>query len=74
MEAAEEDELISEYPDWQRGAILKAREILKSEDSVELPSQFDIHDYKIMEDFSLAFQEARVGEDLHRLIKETGAL
>jgi hypothetical protein len=38
-----------------------------------LPSQFDIHDYKIMEDFSLAFQEARVGEDLHRLIKGTGA-
>lgn len=31
MEAAEEDELISEYPDWQRESILKAREILKSE-------------------------------------------
>lgn len=33
MEAAEEDELISEYPDWQREAILKAREILKSDNS-----------------------------------------
>ena len=31
MEAAEEDELISEYPDWQREPILKAREVLKSD-------------------------------------------
>jgi hypothetical protein len=50
MEAAEEDELISEYPEWQRESILKAREILTSEDFVALPDQFDIHDYKIMED------------------------
>ena len=49
MEAAEEDELISEYPDWQREAVLKAREILKSENFVALPDQFDIHEYKIME-------------------------
>jgi hypothetical protein len=42
MEAAEEDELISEYPDWQREGILKARETLNSNDFVELPTQFDI--------------------------------
>lgn len=68
MEAAEEDESISEYPNWQREAILKARQILKSEHFVELPDQFDIHDYRIMEDFCLAFEDRRVGEDLHRLI------
>jgi hypothetical protein len=73
MEAAEEDELISEYPDWQRKAILKAREILRSENFVELPDQFDIHEYKIMEDFCLAFEDRRVGEDLGRLIKGSGA-
>jgi hypothetical protein len=73
MEAAEEDELISEYPDWQREAILKAREILKSESFVELPDQFDIHEYKIMEDFCLAFKDRRVAEDLRRLIKGSGA-
>jgi hypothetical protein len=73
MEAAEEDELISEYPDWQREAILKAREILKSENFVALPDQFDIHEYKIMEDFCLAFEDRRVGEELHRLIKGSGA-
>jgi hypothetical protein len=56
MEAAEEDELISEYPDWQRESILKAGEILKSEDFVALPDHFDIHEYKIMEDFCSSFR------------------
>ena len=73
MEAAEEDELISEYPDWQRESILKAREIIKSEDFVALPDQFDIHEYKIMEDFCLAFEDRQVGENLLRLIKGSGA-
>nr|AAP58623.1 hypothetical protein [uncultured Acidobacteriota bacterium] len=73
MEAAEEDELISEFPEWQRDTILKAREILKSENFLALPDQLDIHEYKIMEDFCLAFENRRVGEDLHRLIKGSGA-
>ncbi len=73
LEAAEEDELISEYPDWQREAILKAREILKSEDFVELPDQFDIHEYKIMEDFCLELENRLEGEHLLRLIKGSGA-
>jgi hypothetical protein len=73
MEAAEEDELISEYPEWQRESILKAREILTSEAFVALPDQFDIHDYKIMEDFCLECQERNVGETLLRLIKGSGA-
>ncbi len=73
MEAAEEDELLSEYPDWQREGILKAREILQSNDFVALPTQFDIHEYKIMEDFCLAFADRQVGEQLLRLIKGSGA-
>ncbi|MDX6443427.1 MAG: hypothetical protein QOH71_501 [Blastocatellia bacterium] len=73
MEAAEEDELISEYPDWQRESILKAREILKSKDFVALPDQFDIHEYEIMEDFCLRCQDRNVGETLLRSIKGSGA-
>jgi hypothetical protein len=73
MEAAEEDELISEYPDWQQEPILKAREILKSKDFVGLPDQFDIHEYKIMEDFCLQCQNRDVGETLLGLIKGSGA-
>jgi hypothetical protein len=73
MEAAEEDELISEYPEWQRESILKAREILRSKDFVALPDQFDIHEYKIMEDFCLEIQDRNVGETLRRLIRGSGA-
>src|SRR5258707_5437457 len=73
MDAAEEDELISEYPEWQRESILKAREILKSEDFVALPDQFDIHEYKIMEGFCLEYQDRNVGETLLRLIKGSDA-
>ena len=74
MEAAEEDQLISEYPDWQREAVLKAREILNSEESfIAMPDQTDIDEYQIMENFCLAFEVRRVGEDLHRLIKGSGA-
>jgi hypothetical protein len=73
IEAAEEDELISEYPDWQREALLKTREIFTSEDFIALPDQSDIDEYKIMEDFCLAYEDRRVGEDLRRQIKGRGA-
>jgi len=73
MEAAEADELLSEYPDWQREGILKAREILESDDFVALPTQFDIDEYKIMEEFCLAFDDRQVGEQLLRQIKGSGA-
>ena len=74
MEAAEEEELISDYPDWQRESILKAREIINSaEGFIALPDQSDIHEYKIMEDFCLTYEDRRAGEDLHRLIKGSGA-
>ena len=52
MSAAEEDEPLSDYPEWQQETILKAREILDSEDFVQLPSQFDINEYSIMERFA----------------------
>ena len=65
MEAAEEDELISEYPEWQRESILKARETVKSEDFVALPDQFEINEYKIMEDFCLQYQDRNIQKWRH---------
>jgi hypothetical protein len=74
LQAAEDDDLISEYPDWQRESILKAREVLKdSEAFLQLPDQFDIHEYKMMEDFCLTFEDRQIGQDLLRLIKGSGA-
>ncbi len=74
MTAAEDAELISAYPDWQRDSILKAREVLRdSEKFIQLPDQFDIHEYQIMEDFCLAFEDRQIGQQLLRLIKGSGA-
>ena len=74
MKAAEEDELISEYPDWQRDSIMKAREVLSdSQQFIELPNQFDVREYQIMEDFCQAFEDRRAGDELLRLIKGNGA-
>ena len=74
LQAAEEDDLISEYPDWQRESILKAREVLKElEAFAQLPDQFDVHEYKIMENFCLELENRQVGQDLLRRIKGAGA-
>ena len=74
LQAAEDDELICEYPDWQRESILKAREVHRTpEEFLQLPDQFDVHEYKIMEDFCLAFNDREVGQDLFRRIKGSGA-
>lgn len=74
LQAAKEDELISEYPDWQRESVLKAREVFSDPDEfVPLPDQFDIHEYQMMESFCLAFEDRHVGQQLLRLIKGSGA-
>ena len=74
LQAAEENDFISEYPDWQRESILKAREVLKeSEAFAQLPDQFDVHEYKIMENFCLTLEDRQVGQDLLRRIKGSGA-
>lgn len=74
MQAAEDDELISEYPDWQRESVLKAREVLnESEAFVSLPDQFEINEYKMMEDFCLGLEDRQAGQHLRGLIKGSGA-
>lgn len=72
-EAAEADELISTYPEWQREVVLKAREIQKSEDFVELPDRAEIDEYEIMERFALEYEDQRTSAELLRSIKGKGA-
>ena len=51
LSAAEEDDDVNEYPEWQQDIIIKAREVITSDDYLPLPSKFDINEYHIMEDF-----------------------
>jgi len=72
--AAENDEPIEDFPDWQHDQIKTAKEILaETGDYIELPSQFDIHKYSIMERFCLSIDDSEISDTLHSLIKGSGA-
>lgn len=73
-QAAEVDDPTFQYPDWQRESILRAREVLQEPDHfLQLPDKFEVHEYQIMEDFCLEFEDRDKGKELHRLIKGDGA-
>jgi hypothetical protein len=54
--AAEEGAPLEKFPEWQREVIQKAGEVLGSEDYKKLPSQFDIHEYAIMQNFCYSIE------------------
>jgi len=71
--AADNNELISTYPEWQRNSILKAREVQSTDHFVELPSKDEIDSYDIMEQFCHEYPNRRIGENLSAVIKGKGA-
>ncbi len=74
LSIAENEEDISHYPDWEQEAIQLAIDVLESEDDyVALPSQFDIHEYRIMEDFCLSLEDENLKSKMYRSIKGRGA-
>lgn len=73
MEAAESDEPIEEFPEWQRENIKTACEIIETDDYIPLPSQFDIHEYEIMERFCLLVKDKESSDILYDSIKGRGA-
>jgi hypothetical protein len=73
MRAAEEDEPLEEYPEWQRESIEIAGKILESEDYVSLPDKFDVHEYSIMEDFCMSIDDEKMRNVVYSSIKGSGA-
>jgi uncharacterized protein (DUF433 family) len=58
FKAAENQESLDEYPDWQQESIQTAREILEhEEDFIVLPTKYDVHEYQIMERFLKTYTE-----------------
>ncbi len=53
--------------------IEKARVVLDSDDYVELPTKFDIHEYRIMEEFCPSLQLPQLRDQLLRKISGSGA-
>lgn len=70
VEAGEEPEGL---PEWQRETLAKVREALESDDFLALPGKFEIHEYRIMERFSLGVEDVGVREALLQAIRGRGA-
>jgi hypothetical protein len=71
--AAEEDKPIDSFPEWQHELINKAKEILRSNDYISLPSKFQVHEYRIMEKFCLSITDDQIRDILYYSIKGSGA-
>jgi hypothetical protein len=73
LSAAEEDDDIDDYPEWQQEMIIKAREVLESDHFLALPNKFDIHEYSIMEDFCFSVADDKIRGGLLDKIRGSGA-
>ena len=51
LRAAENDATIEDFPDWQHDNIRTAIAILATDDYLQLPDQYEIHEWSIMRDF-----------------------
>ena len=52
-DAAESDEIMEEFPEWQQEDIKLAREVWGSNHYIPLPTKFDIHEYDLIVNFNL---------------------
>ena len=73
LRAAENEEPIEQFPDWQQDNIRIAQQILEENYIIPLPSQFDINEYSIMEEFCLEIEDGNLREIMYNSIKGSGA-
>ena len=59
--------------EWQRDFLPKVLDAVFGSDWIALPSQWDIHDYKIMEEFCYSVEDDDHREQLLRAIRGKGA-
>lgn len=73
LQLAEDEEAATGAPEWQREAIEEARKVLDSDRFLQLPTQFDIHEWSIMERFADGWTIAGQREALLDAIRGRGA-
>ncbi len=74
MRAAEENDPIEDFPDWEQEQVRIAREIIaETGDYLELPTKFDIDEYRIMERFCLSIEDPETSNIFCDLIHGNGA-
>ena len=63
----------NDYPEWQQSVFQKTKEVLSSDDYLDLPSRFDIHEYEIMERFCFSVSDEKISNVLLSKIRGSGA-
>jgi hypothetical protein len=66
---------IEDLPNWQREAVKLARDIQGQEGKryLALPGKFDVHEWSIMDRFSMTLRDAQMRNDFHDGIRGAGA-
>lgn len=63
-----------DYPDWQKDNIEIAKDYLKNEsDYLAIPSQYDVDEYRMMEDFASQIEDQTKSEQLFICLRGKGA-
>jgi len=70
---AEDPDEAEDAPEWQKDLLPKVREVTASEDFIELPSKFDVHEWSIMERFARSVADDEVRDDLQAALHGRGA-
>ena len=71
--AAENDEPLENFPEWQHDAIRIAGAIIVTENYLPLPDRLGINEYQIMERFCLSVDDEDMCDDLYDAIRSRGA-
>lgn len=73
MQAAEDNEPIDSFPDWQQEFIMAAKEIISNDDYLSLPTNEEISEYVIVKDFCFQIPDKRIKSIMIKAIKGRGA-
>ncbi len=73
IRAAEEEKPLEDYPEWQHESIETANKLLYSDDYIQLPDKFEIHEYSIMESFCSSIEDEKLRNNMYNSIKGSGA-
>ena len=69
----DDEEELNDEPEWLRESRQKAREINESDDWVQLPTQQDVHEYHIMEQFAASLKNVESSNRILQTIRGSGA-
>ena len=69
----EREEDPSDLPEWQQERLKDVKDVSSSHDFKEIPNQFDIHEYDIMENFCMSIDDGQTRDTLLRAIRGSGA-